>query len=455
MRSAKYTLLLLFSINSVIYTQDFGKYLSFKSDWYHINPLSTASVETYYFSTNYLRTRYLLENSDGKFIERGWTPFLSLSGKANFFSSIFFDYNVQGSIQNKLLIKRLSVKYKNDAVSLEIGKNSMWLGHGYHGSLLFSNNAEPMKLIKFQTEQPFRIPYIGKFNYTIFNSWAQDFKILGQRIAYFPVSWLEFGINQTIVYKRNYKFWEFFKVLSASQENLSGHYNNDQRASIDLAVYLPFLKKLPPLYDGKIYFEYAGEDIYAWWQPEDKKWLGPLGFEWFDPGITAGLFLSTQNTELRIEYSENYKAFNLFYNVYKAASINTVTTKKWYTTIPFLNYGAIPGHHMGTEADDLYFRIKHTWSKNSINLFFDKERHGLASGFGSWWKLNTHPEYLYQYGIEYSKILNNITFTILFVYNYYQNSDVDAKVLRIIPSYGRTSKEYIGGLSINYSFSEP
>lgn len=445
--------LLLLLFRAISFSQNISSNsLLLESDWYKISPLSSVSLQMYYYSSNYPRMRYLLHNSDGDFIDQKWTPFLNVSGNAKFFSYFNFGYKIQGSEHNRFLVKHAAMEFKTDAISFMVGKNSVWLGHGYHGSLLLSNNAEPFKLIKFQTEQPFRIPYIGRFNYLIFNGWTQNFKILAQRFTYFPVSWLELGLNQTVIYQRNYKLWEFFKILSASQENLSGHYNNDQRASMDIALHMPFLKNFPPLKNGKIYFEYAGEDIYAWWQPEDGKWLGPIGIDFFDTGITMGILLETENSQMRAEYSQNYSVKTIFYDIYSVISNNTLYSKKWYTTIPFVSYGAVMGHHMGVEADDLYFELKHRWDKNSIKLFFDKERHGLASGFGSLWNVNNNPELMYQYGIEYFRLFNSFSVNIIFMYNHYQNTDLYPKILEVIPSKGRRSDEYIGGVTFNYNF---
>jgi hypothetical protein len=420
--------------------------------WYRIHALRELFIRTYFLPANDAFANYHLYNSDGEFIKKGMNSFLQTRGDASLIDRFFFRYRLQLKNLEWINFQRLNFSYRNNSISFLAGLDSIWLGHGYHGSLLMSNNAAPFKVVKFQTEKPFRIPYIGRFSYLIFNGWAENFKVLGQRIGYFPVPWLEFGVNQTVIYTRNYKFWEFFKVISASQENLPGHYNNDQRASLDVALHLPFLKQFSPITNGKIYFEYAGEDIYAWWQPEDGKWLGPIGIEFFDPGITTGFSFETENSILRGEYSQNYSIKNIFYNVHtERFKSYSLYTKKWYRTIPFVNYRSIMGHHMGPEADDLYFELQHRTNFGRVKLFFHKERHGLVSGYGTVYSVSDYPERFIQIGGEINYRWNNLNASLLIMKNYYKNIDRHPDVLEIISQRGSDAQSLIFGLGLSYS----
>ncbi len=456
---SKFAKICLISLS--VFTVSFGfKQSVFQSDWYTINPLNSVAFKTYYLDSKYPRVGYFLINSDGDYLEKRYTPFLSSDGSAQFFSKLFFNYWFNINHTEGIRLKTATAKLQLGSVSFEAGKQNVWLGHGYHGSLLLSNNAEPYPLVKFRTEKPFLIPYIGEFTYLMLNGWPKDFKLFAHRFTYLPVSWFEFGITQTVVYKANYKIWEFPKIISASQENLPGRFNNDQRASLDVAFYLTFLKNFPPFENGKIYFEYAGEDFWAPWQPEDRTWLGPLGFEFFDTGITTGFFISTGNTELRIEYSQNYSSKNIFHNVHQAKYNNSyqLYSKKWYRSrqfdrfITFANYGAFMGHHMGSEADDLYFELTQKWNDIKIKLFFDRERHGLASGFGSNYNVNKYPETVYQTGFDYAYSIKNILLNVFFVWNYYENIDLNPSLAEIIPIKDYKTNEYITGITVRYNF---
>ncbi len=419
---------------------------------FEIMPVKMLNLRTYFFSTDYPHKKYLLPNSDGDFINRGFTPILSIEGYGKIFTHLLINYKIQGNTNAKFTLKNLFVRYDNRSISLGIGKANTWLGHGRHGSLLLSNNSEPYRMIKFQTEKPFRIPYIGRFTYLMLHGWTEDFKILAHRFSWFPISWLEFGGTQTVQYQRNYKLLEFFKILSAAEENLPGRYNNEQRAGLDLAIHLPFVKMFPPLKNAKIYFEYAGEDIGAWWQEEDKVWIGPLGFEFYDPALSAGIFLESEKGEFHAEYSQNYKITNLFHKVHTGLSYQEYT-KKWYSNLPFVNYGSMMGHHMGREADNLYVEYKHYFNENYIKIFVDKERHGLASGNGSVYKLNDYPEHFLQIGTEYRHVLNNYFLVFLIAYNKYENVSYYPRILDIVPVKGTTARELLVGISISYQFN--
>lgn len=420
---------------------------------YQIYPLSKLNIRTFYLSDNHPFNDYRLYNSEGNFLTRGFNSFSQIGGNASIFNKLFLLYRLESKNFETIYFQRLNFSYRDKSISLLAGIDSIWLGHGYHGSLLLSSNAHPFRVVKFQTENPFRIPYIGRFSYLLFNGWAEDFKVLGQRFGYFPFQWLEFGLNQTVVYTRNYKFWEFFKILSASQENLPGHYNNDQRASIDVALHLSFLRMISPITNGKIYFEYGGEDIEAWWQKEDKNWVGPLGFEFYDPALTVGSWIDIANTELRIEYSQNYKIFHLFHKVHTGKSYQYYT-KKWYRTNPFVNYGSIMGHHMGPEADDLYFELQHQFEILGLKLFFHKERRGLVSGYGTVYGASDYPEIFTQFGGEFRYRWDNLNTSLLIMKNYYKNIDRHPDVLEIISQRGSSAQSFILGLTLSYSFNK-
>jgi hypothetical protein len=48
-------------------------------------------------------------------------------------------------------------------LDLIAGKDSQWWGPGYHGSLLLSNNPEPLKIVKLTNPEPVILPWIFKY----------------------------------------------------------------------------------------------------------------------------------------------------------------------------------------------------------------------------------------------------------------------------------------------------
>jgi hypothetical protein len=439
-----------------------------QDQWYQIYPVNQISLRSYYLSTNHPFAKYILFNSDGDFIKRDISTFVDMDGGADALNNFQFRYKIQMNNVEKVSLKRLYFKYRTDAISLTLGVDTVWMGHGYHGSLLHSTNATPYALLKFRTEKSFRIPYIGKFDYMIFHGWPKKFKILGQRLSWKPIDILEFGVNQTVVYNHNYKIWEYFKVMTATDENVPGSkYDNDQRGSLDIALYMPFLKYIPMLENGKIYFEYAGEDIIAVWQKKtpitkfDGIWYGPFGFDFLDIGNTFGLFLAAKQTSLRIEYSRNYISYPLFFDVYgKKYGGNYRPTRKWYKlprNVGFTNDGIVMGHHMGPMADDLYFEITHKFNEIKLKLFYDKERHGLVIAPTQYIQIQVdpNPEIVEQYGMELNYRFLKYNFSSTFLLNNYRNVDYNPDPLYGVDiRVGSKAKDYIVGLTVSYLFND-
>ena len=88
----------------------------------------------------------------------------------------------------------------------------------------------------------------------------------------------------------------------------------------------------------------------------DSKYGALVGGYWADP-------FGLEDTDARIEYA--------FTNQY----VYTSTWKDYFTDYTHQNF--VIGHWMGTDADDLWFEIKH-WPTNSLraSLTYERERQG-------------------------------------------------------------------------------
>jgi hypothetical protein len=423
--------------------------------WLKWSPLSSLTLRAYRLDTHYPALTYRLVNSDGDAIERGWTPFFTLEGGLELFDRFSASYALQAGGTFPLGLKRGSVKWKDFGISLELARGSVWLGHGYHGSLQLSNNAEPFTLLKFQSETPLRIPYLGTLSYVLFNGWPREFKLLGHRLTYKPIEWLELGGTQTVIYQQPYKFWEFFRIITAAESNVASFYNTDMRASMDVAFNLSFLSEvLPPLTGGKLYAEYAGEDIFAFWQKEDDLWVGPFGFELLDTGTLFGLLLTTASQELRIEYAQNYRNVSLFHD-FKGQFGYDRFTYKWYGGTSgwagnphFINGGAVMGHHMGNAADDLYFEFRQKWTSTSIAISYNKQRRGLVKPeVLPWRELREEPEILSRFGVSIAHTMEPVDLSSVLYLNDYRNASLTGDPLNVVPTPRRDAREVIFGFT--------
>jgi len=60
----------------------------------------------------------------------------------------------------RLLEASVGITFRNTQISF--GKQSLWLGPGETGSLLFSTNAEPVTMLKIESASPFRMPLLSR-----------------------------------------------------------------------------------------------------------------------------------------------------------------------------------------------------------------------------------------------------------------------------------------------------
>lgn len=406
------------------------------SDFY-IEPITDITFRAYTFDTDVPNKKvYCLENAEGTCLKSGLNTFLNVTGQGRIYKNLTFYY--EGQLQNdkeetKALLKKAYIKLQTGVVSWEFGKDSMWLGQGYHGSLLLSDNAEPFPLFKVQVERPFNLP----IQYTLFHGWLDDFNLLGQRLAWKPFSLLELGLNQTVAYskKKGIEVWDWPHVFVSSTENsgpTTSKFNNDQRASLDAALYMPFLNKLPLLKGGKIYGEYGGEDTYAWWQKEDKTWHGPLGFEFLGQGIMMGIFLTTGKTDFRYEYAENYESHPMLWDWYHHVGVDYPSKgEQWYREIPFLYNDVVMGHVMGRAAEDNYWELKHKVSDVTVTVFYDRQRHHIYNSEDQYNVFRTVPEIRRQYGIDVLYSYKKFEIDGTFIYGKYTNVNNNPAPLQV------------------------
>lgn len=430
----------------------FNKSYSIDTALVRLKPVNDFVLKTYFYSSNKNYPYYKFYNSNGDFLIDGWNSFYQFNGYANVIKYFNLNYRLQFKNFDYVYFNYLNFGYRNNSFSFTYGLDSAWIGHGYHGSLMLSNNATPFRLIRFQTERPIKIPFVGFFTYRFIHGWLDNFKVVAHRFSYLPVKYVEFGLNQTIVYQRRYKLWEFFKVFTAAEENIpSQKYDNDQRASLDVAFHLDFLNEYIPFFKkGKVYFEYGGEDLFAWWQKEDKVWIGPLGFEFFDPAQSYGVQLNFTNSKFCFEYSQNYFIINLFRNVHVGESYQNLT-KKWYRKVPFIKDNFFVGHHMGSESSDIFLEYLHQFRSFNFRLFYHSERHGFASSFGTVYNSNPYPETLSEYGIELGKFIGNLGLSVLFISSSYKNVDVNPELLEYIIQKDSRQNTNIIGVKVIYN----
>ena len=342
-----------------------------KANWYCLKPLETVQARV-----GYAEDPYLLENSRADRLARGFDLRLGGAGRVELADYVSFfvhpEYRYDRD-QNKGYFLETYGKLTLFNVEAEVGRDSLWWGPGYHGSLLLSSHALPLDLVKLSSATPFQLPwifrYLGHFDLSAFLAQLEkhrDFphaKLLGMRINWSPFSFLELGASRVILFdgegKPSYSLSDYWTVVTASKENKPGKFDNDQIASLDAALRLRDIGRYIFLANSVVlYGEYGGEDV-----------TGEQGGIPFpsQQGVVGGILLqdlfTTPGLDFRAEYAR--------------------TNRQWYRhhvfTSGYTYKGTVMGHHMGGNSDDFFFRVSHWLSKNfQWALDFDQERHGLS-----------------------------------------------------------------------------
>ena len=171
----------------------------------------------------------------------------------------------QGAVvRGRVLEAYVSTEITN--LQISFGKQNLWWGPSRSGSLLLTNNAEPLTMFRVSRLQPLLLPW--KFG--LFGPWRAEFfigaldghqypkdpLIHGQRISVQPTPNLEIGFSRTVVFggrgfpllsSRPLTFGNFWKSFAsfgdhsgvqAGTESDAG----DRRGGFDLRYRVPFLR---------------------------------------------------------------------------------------------------------------------------------------------------------------------------------------------------------------------
>ena len=338
--------------------------------------------------------------------------------------SIGLDQQTIGSLGNSdvYLLKGYAKISPLDS-EIEIGRDSMWWGQGARGTLILTNNAPPMDMLKISNPTPYMLPwifqYLGPFKYSIFISQMNGNLVTlnsgrtvteanpllgGERIDFKPTPNFEIGMSRTFEFGGRgvpagtaYDWLKIMTFLNTGGRNTDF---SDQRAALD------FRYRMPWLYNIETYLEWGGEDF-----GRLNFGRGPNNFLFRDQAFLAGIYIPklTQDgrTDLRIEYGDNVSDQDLSF---------------WYGHSQYISgyvyNGMLLGMPMGPDARDIFARTTHYVKENiQLGLDFDFNYRGR--------NLGPVVEYNYQVGADVSyEYSRNLTFKVRYAYGEIQNFDL-------------------------------
>jgi hypothetical protein len=278
-------------------------------------------------------------------------------------------------------LREASLKLTFWNVALEVGRGTQWWGPGYHGSLLLTDHAFPLDMIKLGSDETFRLPWLlSKLGDWKINTFlgrvegAQTFQheqIFGLRIDYLPATWLELGLTRLTQYGGQGSGASFPRTLVncyKNQPNQTGVAECNEQAMLDLRALIPHVPYLVPFPSGmQVYGELGSEDKWS-------KFPLPTRAAYL-VGIYVPQLFSNDTTDLRIEFADTD------YPRRYSSDLAGV----WYNNSTFTNgmrqYGFPLGHHMGTDAIDFFMRSTRYITEDlqiGSNFDYQERQRGLA-----------------------------------------------------------------------------
>ena len=288
-------------------------------------------------------------------------------------------------------IEETSLRLGWPQATLEAGRFAVWYGPGRHGALLFTTNAEPLIGVRIRNPRPIAFPkaigFLGAFQYDFFMARIDtggpypDSLVSGMRFAIRPNRYLEFGASRALHFGgegQDESFSTFWDILTGQRESAGITPTGNSLASIDAKVHLPF--RIQPVV---LYVEWGGEDQSQPFVFTRNAWLDGV----FLPSI--GTF---RKADLRVEYGTTVRHPDI--------------PGVWYqhSQYPHQYNGQILGHHMGTDAKDLFLEARLFLVPSSyLELNYDQtertypgpareERKRIAGGFVAWFTKNVRAE---------------------------------------------------------------
>jgi hypothetical protein len=175
--------------------------------FFQIKPLDKLQARTAYSKEN-----YDLENKQGDAFEAGFNGRLATFSRGqigDFFSATLspeLRVNEEGSVNARVL--EGFAKFTQYNVEAGGGRESLWWGPGFNGSMLLSTNGRPFDLIKAGAAEAFTLPWIFesldplKLTYFLgqLGSGGQfpHTKLTGLRLNFTPASFLELGFSRVV-----------------------------------------------------------------------------------------------------------------------------------------------------------------------------------------------------------------------------------------------------------------
>jgi hypothetical protein len=254
-------------------------------------------------------------------------------------------------------------------VEFSVGRQSLWWGQGRHGSLVLTDNAKPLDMLRVNNPTPVLLPWIfkhlGPFRFDLFLSRLESDRVVpepyfsGLRINIKPAPWLELGGSRAVMFggegRPRVGFDDFLTIVGGN--NLVGDEDTSNSvAALDVRIRVPAL---------------GGAELYGEWGGEDEADL--LGFIPFiaNKALLVGVYLPRLEASGRLGLRLEHADLSLIDN----------NSPVWYRhgiyRSGYTYEGKILGHHAGGAAKDTFGELEILLPREvTVALFFDYEKRG-------------------------------------------------------------------------------
>ncbi|MFO7568404.1 MAG: capsule assembly Wzi family protein [Smithellaceae bacterium] len=369
--------------DAVYFSKSFAMEVAAASDPEASHAWAFKPVDTARVSYAYIDGSFSQFNQDGIEMTRGHNAVIRTQSHATlwrYFSAYVepaFIYNQYfGTEENTRSTLRLNKGYaKATAGPLEllVGRDALWWGPGYHGTLLMTNNAHPFDMIKLSNPEPAVLPWwlglLGPVQFNLIFSQLNDERsgrelanpfLYGLRLNLKPHRFVEIGASHLVQFggpgRRDMTISEIFKTLYSNDNHDREKVDSNQQVSVDIALTLPELSKYLKVVDAvKVYLEVGAED--SGYPPDRRAYV---------TGFALYRLFGLDNTVLRAEYAimSPYSVPGAWYD------------HAWY---PMRYEGRVFGHHAGTDAEDIFLEWSQDFTKAGYKIGFDRERSGVQT----------------------------------------------------------------------------
>jgi hypothetical protein len=317
-----------------------------------------------------------IENSNGERLDQGLNGRVTSSSwaEAGGIAAGYIQPEYQiGTDTNRFQIIEGYIKGRAGFVELVAGREALWWGPGFHGSMLVSNNALGMDMLRLRTAHQVTLPWIfedifGPLKFELFVGQLEEertdyprSKVMGGRIDLSPLPWLEIGFARTVMFdgdgRPKPQWYELPNVwFYGNKEGSEGSkYAGDNRIQLDVSVRLANVGKYVLITrDAELYLDLGWDDTCC------GTFYWPL-----KPGPIAGVYLpnlfGSPDTTFRFEYS-NSSSFQFTHSVWQDG---------------YERKGQVISHFEGTVGEDWFLRLTQRLNPQiDVGIEFDMARIG-------------------------------------------------------------------------------